>query len=203
MNRTIKLMAIALVLLLAWAFLCINWACNTTKKNYSLNKQIEKKDSTYKVDSVGKSTESTVKDSAGKKTWDSETTVEFDNGVILLTKPNWMGSTRNHTIISDSLFDAINFPTPEDAYIELKGVKKITRRTSGTDTASKKEVSNKAASSDLKKKGSASSEKKVIQKEKQKESKRFPIGLVIGIAVVLIVGFFLFLIYKRSKEIEW
>lgn len=188
-----KLLLAALIILLAWAFLCINWACNSTKKNTSLNKQIEKTESEYKIDSAGKSSESVVKDSTGKKQWNSETVIEFDSGSVLRILPNYL---------DDGSAIIRVLPTPESAYLEFKGVRKITHRTSGTDTSAKKEIAAKSVESDLKKDGKQNTFTKKIEKKKYKASKRMPIGLIIAGVVGVIVCFFLFLIYKRSKSIE-
>lgn len=172
---------VLLYLIIAYGLLA---SCNSSKK--TTDRSVSKYDSTSKskVDSSSKTFERKETDSSGKKEWESETVIHFNNGgkIKLKNRPIW------------GKFNVDKKQDSSDTVVILEGVNKVTHRENGKDTSSKKVSTETKGKTDLKKE----EEKNVntIQKEKSvnKQTKRLPWYLVVGIGLFIIL-----IIYRERK----
>lgn len=177
-----------LILLLLGILLFGLFSCNTVKK--STDTKISKTDSSsqVKTDSTVQEKKAISFDSSSLKTWDKETTIEFEKPEI--SKPD---DTTSYD------YRIIGY---EDGLTKVKGrIKSITIREKGMDSSNLKKVENSEKKIDLSKKADAKLSKFDKAKTSNKESFRLSTPLVIGLTVAGILIVFFFLAYKRSQAV--
>lgn len=181
----------------AWLFvlltiLCIGFcSCNSVKKTYSKSTSNYDSSSYSKIDSSVKKAETIISDSTGKKTWDTETVIEFENGTIKVLPIN------NDTSAS---IKSIKLADGDIGELTFTGVKKLTRKSNGADTSSQKRLYTKtddAKKTEDKGKGATGESKTIV---KGKETERSSVLIFIFLGAALIAGFLLFL-FTRKKII--
>lgn len=172
---------VILAMLLAYSAMT---SCNSSKK--LTDKSVSKSDSTSKlsIDSTSKAVETKKSDSSGKKEWESETVIDFNDGGKIKIKPVDLSK------FFSTLDGKVNLDTSKSS-IDLEGVKKLTHRRSGKDTSSKNLTTETNAGTELKKR--QDTDVKVIEKKKEvdKQTKRVPwyLFVVAGIVILLIIYF--------------
>ncbi|MEI8142877.1 MAG: hypothetical protein WCG90_08430 [Chitinophagia bacterium] len=203
-----------LLLLLIGILLIGLCSCNSVKKSTDI--QINKVDSSSKVniDSNVVEKKAISVDSSSLKTWDKETVIEFFNNATRgvqgyfnsypnsVPLPNTPSIEGNRTFFADSSLYVYPVIGYEDGQIKVKGkIKKITIREKGKDSSNLKKVDNSQKDLQFNKGGSVEVSRKEKVKETNKQSTRVSTGLMVSGGIVLIVGIFFFLAYKRSQAI--
>jgi len=165
-------------------------SCNSVRKSTAVEVNKVDSSSNVKIDSSVSEKKAITVDSATLKTWDKETTIEFEKPEI--SKPD------DTTDTVYTIYPIIGY---EDGLVKVKGkIRKIVIREKSKDSTKLVKVDNSEKRIDLAKEGETTVVKKEKIKVVGKESKRSSPIIWIVIGAVLIASVIMYAIYKKVKS---
>ncbi len=175
---------ICAAILFVWIFFCLT-SCNSVKKSTDININKVDSSSKVKIDSTVQEKKDISVDSSTLKTWDKETTIEFE-------KPEISKSDDTATY---------TFPINgyEDGLTKVKGrIKSITIREKSKDSTNLKKSDNLQKETNWTKNVQTDLSKKDKSKETNKESKRSSPVIWIVLGAVIVASIVIYAAYKKT-----